>query len=439
MLEPKLTRTLNLGSSISIVTGSVIGSGVFLVGSDIAKQVADPWAALSVWLVAGFFSLIGGLIFAELGAHSPEAGGQYHYLRKGFGPLMGFLFAWTHTLILLPGTLAALAVGVATFSQSFLDMSPTLKSVFASFVLLLLTLLNLFGLKKASAVLDVLTVVRIVALVGIVFGAYLFFSPTQSTLAPVLSQTHSWSWAKYGIALIAAFWAFEGWNGLSQVASEVKNPKKNIPIASFVGILIPLLLYLGVNAAFMRVLGSEKLALSSFAGSDSALLIWGPVGALIISALVVLSTLGCLNSTVITGSRVIYAGGADRVFPKFLGFVHPKFNVPSHALWLQFILAAALIWTKSYDQLFTYVICAAFLFYALCALALIVIRKREGAKIQTYKVPFFPLLPMLYIAFILLFVGNAFLERPYESVIGAVIVIAGIPVYFLLQTPSLKS
>ncbi len=437
-MKPALERSLGLGSAISVVTGGVIGSAIFLVATDISKQLPSPWVALSVWVVAGLFSLLGGLVFAELGAKFPRAGGQYVYMKEAFGPLLGFLFAWTHTLILLPGTLAGLAVAVATFSGAFFPMSPFEKSMLATVTLLGLTVVNLLGLKKAAQLLDFLTVVRVFALIAIVVGAFLFFrlpeGAVSSFSAPV---TGDWKWSQYGIALIAAFWAYEGWNGVAQVASEVKEPKRNIPMGTIVGILIPMALYVLVNASFMRVMSVEQIQKSTFAGNDSAILLWGARGAIVIAIMTVLSTLGCLNATVITGARVIYASAADKLFPKFLAYVHPKFKVPSAALVIQMVLATVLIWSGTYDQLFTYVICAAFLYYGLCTLALMVIRRREQKRLaqasDSFKVPFYPLLPIVYLIFILLFVANSFVEKPFESLIGFAIVLAGIPFFYLAR------
>jgi basic amino acid/polyamine antiporter, APA family len=434
--RPELVRTLGLGTAFSVLTGSVIGSGVFLVAADIGKSVPSPWGALAVWLAAGVFSLLGGLTFAELGAALPGTGGQYVYLRRAFGAPVGFLFAWAHTLILAPGTTAGLAVGFATFFSALVPLSPLGIKLLASASILGFTLLNLLGVKRGARVLDVLTTLKIVALVGIALaGLLLPAGPTLGSAGSALSIPLS----AYGLAMIAAFWAYEGWTALTHVAGEVRNPQRNIPLASAGGLLAVLVLYLGVNLAYYRALDPAAIAGSAFVGADASVALLGSWASRAVGIAVILSTLGCLNVGVLSGARVTYAVAADGDFPAPFARVHPRYRVPSFALKFQAAMALLLAWSGRYDQLFTYVVCAAFLFYGLTAAAVMVLRWREPALARPYRVPFYPVLPLLYIAFVVAFTWNAFLEKPWEGLIGLGIVLLGLPFYALFAGARVKA
>lgn len=430
---PDLIRGLKLGSAFCVVSGGVIGTGIFLVAADIAKSVPNFGLATLIWIVAGLFSLLGALIFAELGAAFPQAGGQYVYFREAFGLRTAFVFSWTHCLILAPGTLAALAVGFARFFSGIQPLMELQIKILAISAISFFTFINLLGVKRGAAALEVMTWVKILALVGLGLGGLFFSSAPAEGVA--LPEPGPMGWSACGVAMIAAFWAYDGWNGLSQVAGEIENPVKNIPRASAFGILAAILLYLWVNTAISHVLSQSSIAASSFVAADAAALIWGAGGRYAVSILVIISALGCLNGSVLTGARVTYATAQDGAFPKAFGYLHSRYRVPSIALMLQFLLSLVLIVSGNYDQLFTYVVCAGFTFYALTAVALIKLRNRKKyEKMGTYRVPFFPLLPILYILGIGGFLINAFLERPWEALIGFGIVLAGIPAYSVFKT-----
>jgi len=435
----RLVRALGLISASNVVIGCTIGSGVFLVATDISKSVASPWAALSVWVVAGLLSLVGGLVFAELGAIFPAAGGQYVYIKEAFGPLPGFLYSWTWTLVILPGMMAAIAVGFAQFASGVWPMSQGQANVVASVAIAFLTLINLWGVKKGASLLDFLTSIKVLALVAFAAAGLFFFGRAAGShpLSNPSSIQH-FTFSKYGVALIAAFWAYDGWNQLSQVAGEIKNPQRNVPLASFGGIVTVMVLYVACNLTYFRVLGADRIIATQSVGAETARMLWGSIGGRGIEFIMILSALGCLNGTLMAGARVTYAAAESGNFPTFLGYVHPRYKVPTGALVFQMIWAILLVWTGRYDQLYTYVISASFIFYGLTAASLIWLRRKLPRLERPYRLPFYPWLPLAYLLFTVAFVVNSFVERPRESLIGFGIVLVGIPAYYFFTGPRMR-
>ncbi|MBI3299703.1 MAG: amino acid permease [Elusimicrobia bacterium] len=428
MEKTSLDRRLGLVSAISVTAGSVIGSGVFLVASDITRAVPSPMAALSVWLVAGLLSLLGGLTFAEMGAMYPGAGGQYVYLREAFGPLPSFLYGWTLFWVIQAGSVAAVAIAFAQYFSAFVPMGPTGVKLVGSAVIALLTVLNMRGVEKGAHLLDAVTGFKALALVAIAAAGFLL--PAQSSLAG------SWtvSAPAYGVALIAAFWAYDGWNNVTFVAGEIKEPQRNVPLALAIGLAGVTLLYLGANTAYFRMLSVEAIGASPFVAADAAQAMGGSFWARAMSALVLVSTFGCVNGMVLAGPRVTYAMAEDKRLPAWLAFVHPRFRVPTNALLAQMVWSILLVWSGRYDQLFTYVVSAAFIFYGLTGAGVLVLRRTRPDAERPYKVPLYPILPLAYVVFCAAFVANSFREKPMESLAGLAIVLLGVPVYKMYKT-----
>ncbi len=423
----ELQRKLKLGSACAVTAGSVIGSAVFLVAAEIARAVPSPMVGMSVWVVAGLISLMGGLIFAELGAMYPQAGGQYRYLTEAFPPWVGFLFGWALILVIQSGSIAAVAVSFSRFFGQIITLTPLQEKFAAGSVVLAVTALNGVGVREAVGVLDVITFIKALALLAI--GSLAFMAPsTGVALEPVTTFTVS----GYGVALIAAFWAYDGWNNLGFVAGDIVDPQRNLPKAAFFGIVSVALLYLGVNFAYSRWLTPAAIAGSSFVAAD---LVGNALGASAIpwlSALVAFSALGCVNALTLGGARVIFAMGRDGSLPPALGQLNGR-GVPVLALLAQMVWTLLLIFSGTYDQLFTYVVFAAFLFYGLTALAMLRLRRIRPDYPRPYRVPFYPWLPLGYFAFTLVFTLNAIVEKPVEALAGVGIVLSGLPVWWWRQ------
>lgn len=423
MEKTTLSRSLGLSSAVSLVAGSVIGSGVFLVASDILRAVPSPVPGLSVWLIAGVLSLLGGLTFAELGAMFQGSGGQYLYLREAFGPLPAFLYGWTLFWVIQAGSIAAVAIAFAKYFSAFVPMGPTGVKLTGSAVIVLLSLLNMRGVEKGAALLDSVTGFKAVALVAIAAAG--IFLPQQAPL----SGAWTFSAPAYGVALIAAFWAYDGWNNVTFVAGEIRNPQRNVPLALAIGLAGVTILYLGANLAYSRMLPVEAISASSFVAADAAQVMGGAGWARAMSALVLISTFGCVNGMILAGPRVTYAMADDGHLPTWFSFVHPKWRVPTNSLAAQMAWSVLLVWSGRYDQLFTYVVSAAFIFYGLTAAGVLVLRRTRPDAERPYKVPLYPVLPLAYVLFCAAFVVNSFREKPMESVAGLALVLLGVPVY----------
>lgn len=424
--KPQLERALGLASTFFMVTGAVIGSGVFLVASDIAKSVSNPFWGLSTWVVAGSISFMGGLIFAELGTRFPSAGGQYVYFKEAIHPLLGFLFGWTLIFVIQAGSIAAVAIAFARFFERSVSL-PISQPAMASLAVMGLTGLNCLGIRKGAAFLDGITFAKIVGIIILALMGVYF--PSQ--ISQPLSIGSLPSASAYGVAMIAAFWAFDGWNNLGFVAGEVRNPRRNIPMAMGLGIFAITTLYILANLTYLKFLSIDSIAASSFVAADAAKQILGDRGVAWAALFVSLSALGCANGMILAGARVIYAMAADNKFPQLFATLTPKNHSPNNALMGQMVWTLLLVWSGTYDQLFTYVVFAAFIFYALAGLALILVRvKRLSHVSEIYLSPLFPILPSLYILFCIAFMTNALIEKPVESLAGLGLVCLGIPAYF---------
>ena len=423
-MRAKLHRCLGFTSAYFILVGSVIGSGVFLVAAEIATAVPSPALALAVWVAAGLISLAGALIFAELGAMYPAAGGQYVFLQKAFHPVVSFLFGWALILVIQTGSIAAVGVGFARFLSHFVPLAPTSMKIVASLLIAALTLLNTRGVKAAAYFLDGVTSLKVVAILALVAACLLL--PHQSAEPLAAAPT---TFSALGVALIASFWAYDGWTSLSFVAGEIEKPQRNIPLASLAGIASVTALYVLVNLGYYRVLATADIAHSSFVAADAANAVLGGWGERALTVLVLLSAVGCINGLILSGARVVYAMGRDGSLPAVCARVNAKTHTPDGALWLQCTWSLVLVWSGSYDELFTYVIFAAFLFYGLTALAVMKLRRDQPLVSRPYKVPLYPWLPFAYLAFTSWFMVNAFLEKPRESLAGLAILAVGLPFY----------
>ncbi len=429
--SPKLFRELNFFSAFCLVAGSVIGSGVFIVGSEIATQLHDPFWALSVWMFAGFLTLIGGLLLAELGCALPKAGGQYVYLRELIHPLVGFLYGWTLLLVVQTGSIAALSLAFAKFMARVIPIPDSELKFWATGAILSFTAFNALGIKKGAGLLDFLTSLKLLVLAGIsLIGLSLLFGGTQTVSLP----TEPLNLSSFGVALIAAFWAYDGWNNVTFTAGEIKNPKKNLPLALGFGLLAVTGLYLLVNYTYYLLLDSSAIANSTFVGADAAGAWGGPLAVKIIPWIVAVSTLGCMNAMILAGPRIPYAMALDGSLPRILCRLNPKTHSPNVAMYFQAAWTCVLVWTGTFDQLFTYAIFAAFIFYGLTAIAMIRLRQQKRPLAEdAFQAPLYPFLPLVYLLFVALFSLNALIEKPWESLAGVVIILTGIPTYFFLQ------
>jgi len=452
----ELVRGLGAWASGAIVVGTMIGTGIFLKPAEMAREGRSVSIVFAAWIIGAILSIFGAFSFAELGSMIPEAGGEYAYLRRGFGPVYGFLFGWMHSIVGRPSSLASISAGMMRFLSFLLpvvaaplfnihiaipgltgwikpyDFVFTWAQPLAVVWLLIMTGINYLGVRLGGAVQIFLTTIKIMS-VAIVIGVA-FFSAAPAAHAP----DPFWPAAGMGAAAIfsaflatlaAALWAYDGWEDLNLVGSEVENPQKNFPRALVGGVAFVAVIYLLFSAACLKVLPFESVAASQHIASDVVAHIKGATAAAWITLAMAISALGSMNSSVLSGARVGYAMARDGIFFKIADGIHPKFRTPARSLIFQGVLASLMALTGTFEELTNLFIFAAWIFYAFAVVALFRMRKTEPDLPRPYRCWGYPWVPGLFVAGALALTINIWLERPGRSSIGLLLILAGLPFY----------
>jgi basic amino acid/polyamine antiporter, APA family len=443
---PQLARDLGVSHATAIVVGTIIGSGIFLVPSEMMQAVGSAQLVYLAWFVGGLLSFFGALTYAELGAMKPEAGGEYIYVRDAYGPLGGFLYAWTTVIISKPASIATVTTGfvriLGTFSVfSFFATPIVSRPLIISYGQLaaiaaaaFISLLNYTGVKKAGEfqlIFTILKVAIILVTVAVCFGYR--GGAGWNNFATVFTGAKS-GVAGFMAALVAALWAYDGWNDLNMVAGEVRDPQRNIPIALIAGVAIVAALYVVMNIAVQYVLPATAVALSPRPASDAIALVAGALGASIVSAGMALSMLVTLNGTTMSGARVPFAAARDGYFFPSVATVHARFRTPSVAIALQFGLASLLLLLGgNFRQLFTLAIFAEWLFYMVTGSTVFVFRWREPGAVRPYRVWGYPVVPLLFVVASSVLLYYTFSDNLRNSALGSLVIVAGIPVFYYFR------
>lgn len=429
--QPQLLRVLGLWETTAIAMGVMIGTAIFIVPAEVTRYMGSPGAALAVWTVGGLLSLFGALSFAELAGMMPQAGGQYVYLREAYGSLVSFLCGWTFFMAAQSGGSSVLAVGFAQYLGEFLPLTLWQQRAAAAASIAVLTAINYLGVKEGGRLQSLLTGLKVGAIVALIVLGYVLVSglPPSGSSLPV--HTGSGFVASFGVAMVAVLWAYEGWNTCTFAASEVKKPERNVPLALILGTAAVVVLYLGLNLVYYRVLHLPEVAQSTRVGADAAVRIFGHTGSLFVSLLIIISTLGSLNGSILAAPRVYYAMAKDGLFFRWCAAVHPRFHTPHLALVLQGLCAILIVALGNYEQLFTYVIFAGWVFYALTGFAVIILRRKRPDLPRPYRVLGYPFVPIVFVLTSAWFIVNTLVEKPIESGIGCLIVALGVPVYLV--------
>ena len=440
--HPSLSRDLGVRHAAAIVVGTIIGSGIFLVPTEMMQAVGSASLVYVAWIVGGALSLAGAITYAELGAMKPEAGGEYIYIRDAYGPMPAFLYAWTWFAIAKPASIATLTTGLVrilgTFpSLGFLNhiaiggpLTITYAQMVAIAAAALITGLNYIGIKRAGDFQVVFTALKIVIIVVIALAAFTASSGTWHNFATTFAGARG-GFAGFMAALIAALWAYDGWNDLNMVSGEIHDPGRAIPIALIVGVGIVAALYMLTNAAVQYVLPAASIAASQRPASDATAAAVGLWGAAIVSGGMALSILVSLNGTVMSGARVPFAMSRDGYFFKAMAEVHPRYHTPSVALIVQLVLSIALLlFAGSFRQLFSLAIFAEWLFYMISASTVFVLRRKEPDAPRPYRTWGYPVVPALFILAAAVLLYYTFTENIRNSAWGVVVILAGLPIYW---------
>jgi len=425
----QLARRLGLFDATMIVMGGIIGSGIFMNPYVVARQVHTAFLILGVWVFGGLLALIAAFIWAELAVWRPDVGGQYAYLREAFHPSVAFLYGWVLLLVIQTGGMAAVAV---TFARYFLEMVrfPISDSVLAAVVLTVLTLINCLGVRAGSTVQSIFMVLKIIAIVTLVVAGLLLIAP--DAVAPsatgVLDRPLSFDLlTAVGAAMVPVLFAYGGWQTATFVAGEIKEPARNLSRGLIFGVAGVIVLYLAANIVYIRVLGTDGLAMAT-APASQVMSRLGPWGGRIIATGIAISTVGFLSQSMLTAPRVYFAMAQDGLFFKQVATVHPRTRAPIVAIVLQGVLAIIISFWGRYEQILNYVVSMDFIFFGLTACCIFVFRKREGLPTTT-RTPGHPFTTLLFIAACWLVVINTIMQYPSNTLIGVAILAAGVPAY----------
>jgi basic amino acid/polyamine antiporter, APA family len=442
-----LVKGLGLLDATTIVVGSMIGSGIFIVSADIARQVQSPGLLMMTWVVTAALTIIAALSYGELAAAMPNAGGQYVYLREAFGPLFGFLYGWTLFLVIQTGTIAAVAVAFAKFTGVFYPAVSTdvhvlpflnAQQALGIAILIILTWVNTRGVRTGAVVQNLFTFAKTAAFVGlIVFGMLVGRNDAavQRNFGDFWVNAN-WSWDTIrlvGVAMVGALFSSDAWNNVTFAGGEVRNPKRNLPLALGIGVGVVSLLYLACNYVYLAALPLEAIqaAPQDRVATAVALQMFGPIGVQLLAVAIMISTFGCVNGMVLAGARVYYAMAVDKLFFRRAAGLDPVHRTPAASLWMQCVWACLLTMSGRYGDLLDYVVFAVLLFYILTIAGVFVLRRTRPNMVRPYRAIGYPVLPLLYIAIAGLIEVLLLLYKPNYTWPGLAIVLLGIPVYFL--------
>jgi len=486
--DKELVKALGLTSATMLVMGSMIGSGIYIVSAEISREVNSPVLLIGAWLVTGFMTIVGALSYGELAAMMPRAGGQYVYLREALGPLWGFLYGWTLFLVIQTGTIAAVGVAFGKFLGVFfpsisssnwilhfwkapaihigpmvlgnMDVGLNTQNLMAILVVVVLSVINIFGIKTGAIIQNIFTVAKASALLGLALLG-LFIGRNAQALA---ANFHGNFWRNAGlgamhdigggvlvgtltvlaVAQVGSLFSADAWNNVTFTAGEVKNPSRNLPLSLALGTGVVIALYIACNFVYLNVLpldGSPagltvlergiKYAAEDRVATAVMTQMFGAAGGLLMAFAILLSSFGCDNGLILAGARVYYAMAKDGLFFRRVAKLHPSYKTPATSLMVQMIWTCVLCISGSYGQLLDYIIFAVLVFYILTILGLFVLRRTHPDAQRPYRAIGYPVLPAIYIV-MALFIDVVLLRyKPQYTWPGLIIVLLGIPVYYL--------
>ncbi|MFZ6013631.1 MAG: APC family permease, partial [Bacteroidota bacterium] len=462
--------TLGLWTSISLVIGGIIGSGIFMKPAVMASQLGSPMLLVSIWVVAGIITLFGALSNAEVAAMLPETGGQFIFFRHMYGDFVAFIYGWAAFAVFNTAGVASIAYVLGTYTEYFIQLPrlsaeaeksinlyiPFIGSIFplqnigvkgvTILVIIGLTLANYRSTRFGGNIQVVFTVLKVLAMVIIVAG--LFSSPTGSVKNFFQHSTviRPEGWALVGAVVAAtsgAFWGYDGWNNITFVAGEIRNPQQNIPKSLFLGLVICIFIYACITLAYLYVLPIDEIAVSPMVASDAAAVVMGTLGGGLIALMVIISTFGTTNGNILATARVSFAMAQDKQFFQWVGNVHPKFNTPGNALWFHGAWTCLLVLSGSFDMLTDMLIFVSWLFYGMSAAGVFILRKKLPSADRPYKVWGYPLVPGVFVLFTLFFLVatlvsdiNLYVSGKsaiINSLFGLLLTVLGVPLYWYFK------
>jgi len=455
--KAEFRREMGLLDSAFLVVGSVVGTGIFMTTGFIIGFVKSPFLVMAVWALGGLISLTGALSFAELAAMFPRAGGQFVYLKEGYGDWCGFLYGWTFFWVIECGSIAALAVGFAEYFGYFFPSISNQALVFQKEVfglpyslsvgqfvavgtILILTGINYFGLKSGLLVQNASVVLRVASIgVIVVLGWLVGRKAGLDNYEHFFRSGGSFKVGSFGLALLAVLWTYDGWYSVNCTAEEVRKPEKTIPLSLLLGTGGVVLIYLLVNSVYLAALPLEKMSGVARIGELAATSLFGPRAAGFVAAAITISAFGCLAATILYGPRVYFAMAESGLFFRSMAVINPRFRVPGRAIIWQGVWASLLCLSGTYQTLYEYVVFALVLFFAATGAAVIVLRIKKPGLPRAYRAWGYPVVPLIFILINLGVFGNSLYSQPRESLFGLLIILAGIPAFLYWKKKSYNS
>jgi APA family basic amino acid/polyamine antiporter len=432
-MSAELKRTLSARDVAVITAGTIIGSGIFLTpGNVLASTGGSVGMAISVWVVGGILTLMGALTYAELGCMRTGAGGLYAYIRDAFGPVAAFVYGWTLFAVIASGSIATLAVATGDNMAAIVPgLTPTAKKIVAIAMVAVLAFINVRGTKQSTAVLGLATSLKVAALLFLIVALPLSGTGWSTVETAWPAQWNGAVLTGGLAAMISVLWAYEGWQYATFVGGEVENPQRNFPLGLIVGTVVCIAIYVLANVGYVAGLGPERLTGSSTVASDAVGALYGPTAAKLIAVAVLVSIISGAHGIMLTSSRVFHSMARDKVFFQALGAVHPRFGTPANSVIAISIWAAVLALSGTFSILLTYVVFVGWVFYGLGGLCVIAFRRSDPGAPRPFKVPFYPVTPLLFVAAALVIVVNTVVQNPLKGVIGLGGAALGIPIYYL--------
>jgi APA family basic amino acid/polyamine antiporter len=428
-------RELGLVDTAVVVAGAIIGVGIFANPANVARILGEPSLILLAWVLGGILALLGGFAYAELGSRLPLVGGQYTYLARAYPPVIAFLYGVALLFIINGGSIAAVSIVFASYvDRSFLPLGHWGIRAVAALALLTLTIINLLGVRQGKWTNNVLMAAKIGGML-LLIGLALFASvPAEASRTVTAADPKRSLTGLMFTALVPIMFAYGGWQNAGSIAGEIKDPGRTLARANVIGVGVVVLLYVGLNLAYLHVLPVEQIGASTAVAADMARAVAGETGARFLSALILVSSLGFLAVIIMTAPRLYYAMAQDGLFPRRAATLHPRFRTPAFTLWFQCAVSLVLLMTNTYDQLLSYVVFADWLFFGLTVAAIFVLRRRQPEAAGVARMPGHPVTTLIFVIVAAGIVLNSFVAYPEQSLIGsAILIAAGVAYLFLLH------
>jgi len=436
----RLPRRLGLWSAVAVLVGSTIGSGIFRTPAGIARLIDDVPLFLLAWVVGGVVVLCGALTYAELAALFPRSGGIYVFIREAFGSLPAFLFGWAELWLIRPGAYGAIGITASAYTLRMLGLDPMAhvgglpfraEQVLGAVYIVVVAAINYLGIHRGAVLQNVSTVFKVAALAALVSLGFALGRPEGAPAIDVMSQRATVALSPFLLAMVSILWAYDGWADLAFVGGEVREPQRTLPRALLIGTGTVVVLYLAANLAYLYLIPIEQMKGAELVAADAVRLLVGPVGVLLVSAAIAVSTFGTLNGSMMTAPRIFFAMAEDRLLPRAIARVHPVTGAPTGAVVLCAVLGVVFILIRTFQQLADQFIIGIWPFYALAVAAVFVLRRRRPDLERPYRAFGYPVVPALFLVGALFLLGNYLVSESQAFALDVALIVSGVPAYYM--------